>query len=75
MVLKRKKPKYWIFQSNPTKYDLIDDIKTGDPDPYWSANQHRNEVSVGEKISSSIIGDELVAEARSTALMQLRATL
>ena len=75
MVLNRKKPKYWIFQSNPTKYDLLDDIKTGKPDPDWSANQHREEMSVGDKIFFSIIGDELVAEARSTALMQLRATL
>ena len=58
MVLKRKKPKYWIFQSNPTKYDLLDDIKTGKPDPDWSANQHREEMSVGDKIFFRISGNK-----------------
>ena len=57
VVAKRQKPKYWIFQSNPTKYDLLDDIKTGKPDPYWSANQHRNEMSVGDKIFFRISGN------------------
>lgn len=50
MVSKRQKPKYWIFQSNPKNYDLLKDIKTGNPDPFWSANQLRNEMSVGDKI-------------------------
>ena len=58
MVSKRQKPKYWIFQSNPKKYDLIKDIKTGKPDPYWSANQHRNEMSVGDKIFFRISGNK-----------------
>jgi len=58
VVTKRQKPKYWIFQSNPTKYDLLKDLKTGDPDPCWSANQHRNEMSVGDKILFRISGNK-----------------
>jgi len=55
---KRQEPKYWIFQSNPKKYDLLKDIKTGKPDPYWSANQHRNEMAVGDKIFFRISGNK-----------------
>lgn len=58
MVSKRQEPKYWIFQSNPKKYDLLKDIKTGKPDPYWSANQHRNEMAVGDKIFFRISGNK-----------------
>ena len=56
MAPKQKKPNYWIFQSNPKMYDLLEDLKTGDPDPYWSANQHRDEMSVGDKIFFRISG-------------------
>ena len=56
MVAKRQKPKYWIFQSNPAMYNLLGDIKTGDPDNGWSANQHHNEMSVGDKIYFRISG-------------------
>ena len=56
MAAKQKKPNYWIFQSNPKMYDLLEDLKTGNPDPYWSANQHRDEMSVGDKIFFRISG-------------------
>lgn len=58
VVTKRQKPKCWIFQSSPTKYDLLGDIKTGEPDPYWSANQFRTEMSVGDKIFFRISGNK-----------------
>ena len=56
MTSKKSKPKTWIFQSNPDKYDLLADLKTGKPDPSWSANQHRDEMFVGDRILFRISG-------------------
>jgi len=56
MASKKSKPKYWIFQANPKMYDLLDRLKTGNPDPFWSATQHREEMSIGDKIYFRISG-------------------
>jgi len=56
VAVKETKPKYWIFQSNPSRYDLLEDLKTGTPDGSWSANQHRNEMAVDDKIFFRISG-------------------
>lgn len=56
VVAKQQTPKYWIFQSNPTQYNLLEDLKTGHPDGSWSANQNRTEMAVGDKIFFRISG-------------------
>ena len=56
VAAKQKKPNYWIFQANPKMYDLLDRLNSGSPDPFWSANQHREEMSIGDKIYFRISG-------------------
>jgi hypothetical protein len=56
MTKQRNRPKYWIFQSNPQRYDLLGDLLSGNPDPSWSANQHRDEMEKGDKIFFRISG-------------------
>jgi hypothetical protein len=56
MTKQRNNPKYWIFQSNPQRYDLLGDLESGSPDPSWSANQHRDEMKKGDKIFFRISG-------------------
>ena len=56
VAIKQTKPKYWIFQSNPTRYDLLEDLKTGDPDSSWSANQFHYEMAVNDKIFFRLSG-------------------
>ena len=56
MSTHQKNPKYWIFQSNPQRYDLLGDLQSGSPDASWSANQHRDEMKIGDKIFFRISG-------------------
>jgi hypothetical protein len=56
MANKKSKQKLWIFQSNPDKYDLLADLKTGKPDPFWSANQHRDEMRIDDRILFRVSG-------------------
>jgi hypothetical protein len=56
MTKQRNRPKYWIFQSNPQRYDLLRELQSGSPDPSWSANQHRDEMKKGDKIFFRISG-------------------
>jgi len=56
MTKQRNNPKYWIFQSNPQRYDLLGDLESGSPDPSWSANQHRDEMKKGDKIFFRVSG-------------------
>ena len=58
MTKQRNNPKYWIFQSNPQRYDLLSDLESGSPDPSWSANQHRDEMKKGDKIFFRISGSK-----------------
>ena len=58
MAEQRNIPKYWIFQSNPKRYDLLRDLESGNPDPSWSANQHRSEMKKGDKIFFRISGSK-----------------
>lgn len=56
MANRKSKQKLWIFQSNPDKYDLLADLKTGKPDPSWSANQHRDEMRIDDRILFRVSG-------------------
>jgi len=58
MAEQRSIPKYWIFQSNPNRYDLLRDLESGNPDLSWSANQHRSEMKKGDKIFFRISGSK-----------------
>jgi len=58
VAIKQTKPKYWIFQSNPTRYDLVADVKTGKPDGFWSANQFHDEMAVNDKIFFRLSGSK-----------------
>lgn len=40
---------YWIFQSNPAKYDLVGALKAGAL-RQWSVNQHASEIKQGDRV-------------------------
>jgi restriction endonuclease Mrr len=40
----------WVFQSNPTMYDVVAALKENALDSNWSMNQHRTDVTPGDRI-------------------------
>ena len=47
----------WMFQASPKRYDLLGAAKSGFGDN-WSMNQHRDAVTVGDKVYFFISGSE-----------------
>ena len=47
----------WMFQANPKRYDLLGAARSGFDDN-WAMNQHRSEVTVGDKVYFFISGSE-----------------
>jgi hypothetical protein len=45
----------WMFQNNPTRYDLLARARDGFSDQ-WSMNQHRDKVAVGDRVYFFVSG-------------------
>lgn len=40
----------WVFQSNPTMYDLVKELQKRSHDSNWAMNQHRARVTPGDRV-------------------------
>lgn len=40
----------WIFQANPDRYDVLDDLARGRPITTWSVTRHVKDLSPGDQI-------------------------
>ena len=47
---KEQKISYWIFQSEQERFDLILDLKFGNRKITWNVNQHKQDISIGDKV-------------------------
>ncbi len=52
----KHEPKFWIFQSNPEKYDLENAIKELEEDVFM-VNQYKNEIKTGDKVLFWVSGE------------------
>ncbi|TYB31279.1 MAG: EVE domain-containing protein [Candidatus Mcinerneyibacterium aminivorans] len=56
-LIKRKNINYWIFNSNPKKWDIIQALE--DDNLYtWGANQHKQEITKGDKFVIYVAGEK-----------------
>jgi len=46
----------WIFQTNPTRYDLIERATSSTSEETWAMNQHRDVVAVGDLVYFYVSG-------------------
>jgi hypothetical protein len=46
----------WIFQTNPTRYDLLERATTSTSEETWAMNQHRKVVAIGDSIYFYVSG-------------------
>ncbi|MFC1682734.1 MrcB family domain-containing protein [Candidatus Zixiibacteriota bacterium] len=65
---------YWIFQANPQIWDLVKFLKSGEETIAWSVNQHKEEISKGDKViiwqTGSSSGCYALGEIRSEIYKQ-----
>ncbi len=41
---------YWVFQANPSHYDLADGLATGEGIDTWTVTKHLKEIKAGDKV-------------------------
>ena len=58
----------WIFQCNPERFDLLGEIARGEKGDHWSVNQHRFEITKGDRILFRISGRNAGVYATGTVL-------
>ena len=60
--------RYWIFQCNPSRFDLLGEIARGEKGDHWSVNQHRAEIKKDDRILFRISGRTAGIYATGTVL-------
>ncbi len=51
------KANYWVFQANPTRYNVFDALRN-DEVKNWSVVQHKEEISLGDKFILWVTGEK-----------------
>jgi len=62
---------YWLFQGNPTDYDVVGSLRDGALSS-WTVNQHKQLIKAGDKIVIWVTGENRGCYALATATSEVK---